>query len=158
MIDDGILQGTSLIHQQVTSLSGIYKFTDAIIKLQSGYVSPFFHFQEEKKSGFSRYSVIGGGVGYQKEKKSIKVGIDRRQDSYPASLENESMDKKSEDLIASIQYLNQSRIGWRNNLILKQRLKKLDNSATSLSYLLGRIKLSYKKPDRPVQLEMNAST
>lgn len=158
MIDDGILQGTSLIHQQVTSLSGIYKFTDAIIKLQSGYVSPFFHFQEEKKSGFSRYSVIGGGVGYQKEKKSIKVGIDRRQDSYPASLENESMDKKSEDLIASIQYLNQSRIGWRNNLILKQRLKKLDNSTTSLSYLLGRIKLSYKKPDRPVQLEMNAST
>ena len=157
-VDNGIFEGTSLKHQQVSSSSGVYKYTDGIINLHSGFLRPFFRFQEERKPGSINYSVFGSGISYQKENKSIKLGIDRREDNYLASIDNESVDKHSEDLISSLQYVNQNRTGWRNNLILKQRIKRFDNSVDNLNYLLGRIKLSYKKPERPLYFELNAST
>ena len=157
-IHNGSLQGTRLTHQQVISLTGIYKFTDAIIKLQSGSVSPFFHFQEEKKPGSLNYSTVGVGLGYKKEKKTINIGFDRRKDSYSVFSDNLPIEKQSEDLISSIQYLNQNRKGWRNRIILKQRFKQLGDSEPSLKYLLGRVKLFYKNPESPIQFEMNTST
>ena len=86
------------------------------------------------------------------------MGIDRREDNYLGFIDNVSVDKQSKDIISSLQYVNQNRTGWRNNLLLKQRIKRFDNSVDNLNYLLGRIKLSYKKPDRPIYFELNAST
>ena len=119
-VDSGIFEGTSLKHQQVSSSSGMYNYTDGIVKLHSGYLRPFFRFQEEKKPGSKNYSVFGSGVSYQKENKSINVGIDRREDNYLGFIDNVSVDKQSKDIISSLQYVNQNRTGWRNNLLLKQ--------------------------------------
>ena len=157
-INSGTLSGTNLEHQQVSSDIGTYKYTDANITSKLGYFRPFFRFREERKPHSLSYNILGGGVNYQKENRSIRVGIDSRKDIVNAKVINDAEGQYSEDLISSFQYVNQSRIGWRNNLIFKKRIKRYDNASGDLDYVLGRIKLSYKRPDRPIYFELNTST
>ena len=94
----------------------------------------------------------------QNNQKIIKLGVDKRQDNYQDHLESNLIDNPSEDLISFFQYTNQNRSGWRSDIVLKRRIKKIDESINDLDYVLGRMKLSYKKADSPAQFEMNFST
>ncbi len=157
-INSGTLSGTNLQHQQVFSDIGTYKYTDANITSKLGYFSPFLRFREEKKPSSLSYNIFGGGLNYQKENRSIKLGIDSRKDIDNAKLLNDADVQNSDDIISSFQYINQNRIGWRNNLIIKKRIKSYDNTSDDLDYVLGKIKLSYKKPGDPIYFELNTST
>ena len=61
------------------------------------------------------------------------------------SQQSNLIDNPSEDLISSFQYTNQNRSGWRSDIVLKRRIKKIDESINDLNYVLGRMKLSYNK-------------
>ena len=157
-IKSGTLSGTNLHHQQVFSDIGTYKYTNANITSKLGYFNPYLRFREEIKPKSLRYNIFGGGINYQKKYRLIKVGIESRKDEGNYMLYNNTDGQYSEDLISSFEYINQSRIGWRNNLIIKKRIKKYDNAMDDLDYVLGRIKLSYKRPNGPVYFELNSST
>ena len=157
-INSGIARGTKLKHQQVSSLFGKYIYTDAIFRMETKYFLPFIRFQEEERPDSVNYKIIGGGFDIQNNQKIIKLGVDKRQDNYQNLLESNLIDNPSEDLISSFQYTNQNRSGWRSDIVLKRRIKKIDESINDLDYVLGRMKLSYKKADSPAQFEMNFST
>ena len=157
-INSGIASGTRLKHQQVSSLLGKYVYTDAIFRAGTKYFLPFVRFQEEERPDSINYKIIGGGIDIQNNQKIIKFGIDKRLDNYQSLLESNLIDNHSEDLISSFKYANQNRSGWRSDIVLKRRIKKIDQSINDLDYVLGRMKLFYKKAESPAQFEMNFST
>jgi len=157
-INSGIASGTKLKHQQISSLLGKYKYTDAILRMETKYFLPFVRFQEEERPDSVNYKIIGSGIDFQNNQKIIKLGIDKREDNYNNLLGPNLIDNHSEDLISSFQYINQNRSGLRSDIVLKRRIKNIDESINNLDYVLGRIKLSYKKADSPTQFEMSFST
>ena len=104
------------------------------------------------------YKIIGSGIDFQNNQKVIKFGIDKREDNYQNLLGSNFINSYSEDLISSLQLTNQNRSGWKSDIVLKRRIKNIDKSINDLDYVLGRMKLSYKKADSPAQFEMNFST
>ena len=154
-ITSGILTGTNFQHQRVSSDIGDYEYTNANIISNFGYFSPFFRFREETKSNTLSYDILGGGLNYQKENRSMSLGIDKRKDKTVYQLND---NQYSEDFITSLQYNNQNRLGWKNNIILKKRIKKYGEELDNLDYVLGRMKMSYKRPSSPIYFELNTST
>ena len=145
------MKGSNFTHRKVSNSLGDYKYYNGILSFNYNEISPFLNFQKEETMSLSDYNILGGGIIYDGINNAMTFSLKKREDIV-------SGQKNSEDLIASIEYLIKGVNGWKNNLTLNHRSKTYVNNNQSLRYLLGRVKISFRKEDSPFEYDMNTSS
>ena len=148
---NGLMKGSNFIHRKVSNSFGDYKYYNSILSLDYRGINPFLNFQKEETISLSDYNILGGGIKYDGINNSISFSLNKRENIV-------SGQKNSEDLITSIEYLIKGANGWKNNLTLNHRSKTYFKSSQSLRYLLGKVKISYRKEGSPFEYDMNTSS
>lgn len=153
---NGFFKGSDLNYKEILNSREKIKTTNISLKSNIGYFRPYIIYKSEKKSYFRSYETVAAGLKYQKNKKILNVSLENRKDNYKSNIPNNRSTVGTDDIISSLQYINQQQNGWRNNIILKKRLQDVNN--TRLNYLLGSIKINYFKSNQPINYELKTST
>ena len=82
--------------------------------------------------------------------------MENKKDTFDSGLQDDKTFLSSNDIVSSLKYINQNKNGWRNSIVLKKRLKDVNN--TKLNYLLGSINLNYFNSNQPIKYELKTST
>lgn len=126
------------------------------LKYNIGYLNPYLIYRSEKKTYFRDYEALVAGLKYQKNKKILNISLENKKDTFDSGLQDDKTFLSSNDIVSSLKYINQNKKGWRNSIVLKKRLKDVNN--TKLNYLLGSINLNYFKSNQPIKYELKTST
>lgn len=101
-------------------------------------ITPYINFLNEEESSFKRFNKIAVGVKKTSSKWSINSGIENRiNEEYI----NDKFEKKTGDIVSTINYNYKSNSGWDNKLLFKKRIK------TSLNKVIGQDNLNYSLAD-----------
>ena len=153
---NGALKGSGFNYKEIINSKEKNETSNIALKYNIGYLNPYLIYRSEKKTYFRNYEALIAGLKYQKNKKTLNISLENKNDSFNSSLPDDNSLLRSNDVVSSIKYINQKQNGWRKNIVLKKRLKDVNN--TKLNYLLGSVKLNYFKSNQPINYELKTST
>lgn len=132
-------------------IDSIKSFNRSEINLQLNIntLSPFIKYLEEYDIYKGKYENIGAGFSLIDEKKTFKTGLDFRKDNIIGY--NNDLSLITTDYVGYVQYGKRGKNGINQNILLKKRIKKGDQSIDDYDYSLIDIDLSKYGKNSPMR-------
>ena len=125
---------------------GSYYRTNSRIQLNYNQFEPFLTFLGEEETSQERFRKVGGGFNFKNKKRRFELGADFQdneifQEDYLWSLQ-------SNDFVGFFNYLSLSKIGFKQKISFKKRIKAFLDKSEQYDYSLIDLFIAYQIPNK----------
>jgi len=133
---------------------GRFQRIESRFSLSNPKIIPFIHVINEQNPMENKFNQTALGFSSNSKKNQWLTSIEIREDKTNTDSSEISFIEESKDLIGSVSYRTIVKSNWIKDISLKKRIKTYYGNEPDLSYLLSRIKISYKNNNSPLNMDL----
>ena len=141
---------------QINALQNFDQLNSQLIFL-NGPVNPYVKIQSEHRFNGYKFEDFLAGIGFKKNKRSISLGVGKRNDWDYAS-ERESMSLSNKGRFIEFDYSFFDPKGWSRKLVYRSRIQTDISTNKKSSFGSGRLAINYKNRISPLRLDAIINT
>ena len=137
---------------------GRFQRIETKLNISESRLMPFIHLINEYNPMENEFNQAAIGLRSKSLKNEWLTSIELRENNKNSDTTGISFIEESKDMIGSLSYRTNIKNVWVKDISLKKRIKTYSGNEPALSYLLSRIKISYKNDDSPLGLDLLLKT